>query len=77
MDSPSSQHSSLSGTPRPESSQKVSKFLLFSMFAVSSRFDESSHPPPPPGKMWEAGFDYLVSARSILSKSQFLNNRFG
>lgn len=68
MDSPSSQHSSLSGTPRPESSQKVSKFLLFSMFAVSSRFDESSHPPPPPGKMWEAGFDYLVSARSILTK---------
>jgi hypothetical protein len=76
MDSPSSQTSASSSTPRPETSQKVSKLLLFSMFAVASRFDESGAPPPPPGKMWEAGFDYLVSARSILSMFHYIIRRY-
>ncbi|KAL0951642.1 hypothetical protein HGRIS_008322 [Hohenbuehelia grisea] len=60
--SPSSQSS------RPDASQKVTKLLLFSIFAISARFSDFDVPIPPKGKMWEGGCDYLDSARKILDR---------
>jgi hypothetical protein len=60
-------NSTCASFPRPEPSQKVSKLLLLSIFAISSRFSEDEAPLPPEGKLWEAGCNYLNSALSILS----------
>lgn len=68
MDSPASTASTTSSASKLEPSQKVSKLLLFSIFAVAARFDESNAPFPPSGEMWEAGYEYLTSARNILTK---------
>jgi hypothetical protein len=54
------------GTSKP--SQHISKLLLLSMFAIAARYAESKFSPPPEGKMWEAGYNYLIAAREILSK---------
>ncbi|TFK77447.1 hypothetical protein BDN72DRAFT_830615 [Pluteus cervinus] len=54
-------------SPRPVTSQEVTPLLLLSMFALSARFSEDEMPPPPKGKMWEAGCNYLDIARNILT----------
>ncbi|RDB29501.1 Nitrogen assimilation transcription factor nit-4 [Hypsizygus marmoreus] len=56
------------GSPRPDPSQELTPLLLFSMFAITARFCEDEMPPPPEGKMWEAGCNYLDSARAILTQ---------
>ncbi|KAF8910155.1 fungal-specific transcription factor domain-containing protein [Gymnopilus junonius] len=67
-DSPSlSSAGSAYSSPRPEPTQEVTRLLLFAMFAVAARFtevDEGSDDD----KMWEAGCDYLDSARKILTQ---------
>ncbi|KAL5518809.1 hypothetical protein ACEPAH_492 [Sanghuangporus vaninii] len=45
---------------------KLAQLLLLSVFTVSSRFNEKELPLPEPGGMWEAGCNYLASARQIL-----------
>ncbi|KAF9469792.1 fungal-specific transcription factor domain-containing protein [Collybia nuda] len=65
---PRSPESGDSASPRPEPSQEVTPLLLFSIFTITARFCEDAVPPPPKGKMWEAGCDYLDSARAILTK---------
>ncbi|GLB35813.1 putative fungal specific transcription factor [Lyophyllum shimeji] len=57
-----------SGSPRPDPSQEVTPLLLFSIFAITARFCEDEMPPPSRGTLWEAGCNYLDSARSILTK---------
>jgi hypothetical protein len=54
--------------PKPEPSQNISKLLLLSMFAIAARYADTEIPPPPNGKMWEAGCEYLDDAREILSE---------
>ena len=66
-DSPSSHSGSTYSSPRPEPSQEVTRLLLFSIFAIAARFTDDD--PPQDNKMWEAGCDYLDSARNILSLS--------
>jgi hypothetical protein len=36
------------------------------MFSIASRYTEKIMPKPQDGKMWEAGYDYLEKARSLL-----------
>ncbi|KIY50437.1 hypothetical protein FISHEDRAFT_64668 [Fistulina hepatica ATCC 64428] len=57
---------SFHGSPKPESSQKVTPLLLLSIFAISARFDEDKNAPR--DKMWEAGCEYAESARTILTR---------
>ena len=45
--------------------QEVTTLLLFAIFAISARFVDDDYPSQPDG-MWEAGCDYLDSARDIL-----------
>ncbi|KAL5534107.1 hypothetical protein ACEPAG_568 [Sanghuangporus baumii] len=45
---------------------KLAQLLMLSVFTVSSRFNEKELPLPEPGAMWEAGCNYLASARQIL-----------
>ncbi|KAF8078976.1 fungal-specific transcription factor domain-containing protein [Lyophyllum atratum] len=56
------------GSPRPDPSQEVTPLLLFSIFTITARFCDDETPPPSRGKMWEAGCNYLDSARAILTK---------
>lgn len=65
---PKSPESGGSASPRPEPSQEVTPLLLFSIFTITARFCADAVPPPPKGKMWDAGCDYLDSARAILSQ---------
>lgn len=66
-DSPSSHSGSTYSSPRPEPTQEVTRLLLFSIFAIAARFTDDNLPQD--NKMWEAGCDYLDSARNILSLS--------
>ncbi|KAH8120062.1 fungal-specific transcription factor domain-containing protein [Phellopilus nigrolimitatus] len=59
----------LSVNPTP----RLSKLLLLSMFTVASRLNTDERPLPEAGQMWEAGCDYLASARCILN-AQFLHS---
>ncbi|THV07451.1 hypothetical protein K435DRAFT_741751 [Dendrothele bispora CBS 962.96] len=59
--------SSTSSTPKPESSQKVTNLLLLTMFALTARFSDDA-PLTLNGKMWEAGCEYMESARHILTQ---------
>lgn len=36
------------------------------MFAVAARYDQDEAPPDS-GNLWEAGLDYMVQAREVLS----------
>lgn len=45
--------------------QEVTLLLLFAIFAISARFVDDDYPPEP-DRMWEAGCEYLDSARDIL-----------
>lgn len=45
---------------------KLAQLLMLSVFTVSSRFNDKEMPFPEPGRMWEAGCNYLASARQIL-----------
>ncbi|KAF5385325.1 hypothetical protein D9615_001196 [Tricholomella constricta] len=56
------------GSPRPDPSQEITPLLLVSIFAITARFCDGEVPPPSRGKMWEAGCNYLDSARTILTK---------
>jgi len=62
--------SSTHSTPRPEPSQEISPVLLLSMFAIAARFKDDEEPPSRDGKMWEAGSQYLESARKILNSAR-------
>ncbi|KAF8971739.1 fungal-specific transcription factor domain-containing protein [Flammula alnicola] len=66
-DSPSSHSGSTFSSPRPEPTQEVTRLLLFSIFAIAARFTEDQ-PQQPDNKMWDAGCEYLDSARNILTK---------
>ena len=37
------------------------------MFATAARYDQAELPPLDPGNLWEAGLDYMVQAREVLS----------
>ena len=37
------------------------------MFAIAARYDQAEVPPLDPGNLWEAGLDYMVQAREVLS----------
>jgi hypothetical protein len=37
------------------------------MFAIAARYDQAELPPLDPGNLWEAGLDYMVQAREVLS----------
>ena len=52
-----------SSTERPH----ISNLLLLSMFAIAARYDQAELPPLDPGNLWEAGLDYMVQAREVLS----------
>jgi hypothetical protein len=43
------------------------------MFAIAARYADNEIPPPPDGKMWEAGCEFLDDAREILSMQSFLS----
>ena len=45
----------------------ISNLLLLSMFAIAARYDQAELPPLDPGNLWEAGLDYMVQAREVLS----------
>lgn len=45
--------------------QEVTRLLLFAIFAIAARFVDDD-PPPQLDKMWDAGCEYLDSARDIL-----------
>jgi hypothetical protein len=45
----------------------ISNLLLLSMFATAARYDQAELPPLDPGNLWEAGLDYMVQAREVLS----------
>ncbi|KAF9055831.1 fungal-specific transcription factor domain-containing protein [Panaeolus papilionaceus] len=66
--SPALSTSSTYSSPRPEPSQEVTPLLLFSIFAIAARFLNEDPPKSPDNKMWDAGCEYLDSARSILNK---------
>ncbi|KDR85752.1 hypothetical protein GALMADRAFT_384548 [Galerina marginata CBS 339.88] len=66
--SPSLSAGSTYSSPRPEPTQEVTRLLLFSMFAVAARFTERHQPHPRDNRMWDAGCNYLDSARKILNK---------
>jgi hypothetical protein len=70
-DSPSSHSASSYSSPRPEPTQEVTRLLLFSIFAVAARFIEEDDLPQD-NRMWDAGCNYLDSARSVLSSSYLL-----
>ncbi|KAJ6575396.1 fungal-specific transcription factor domain-containing protein [Mycena capillaripes] len=53
---------------KPEPAQKFSPLLLLAMFSISARFSDQDTPPPPKGKMWEAGGKYFNQAKGILAK---------
>ncbi|KAI5898203.1 uncharacterized protein SCHCODRAFT_02611397 [Schizophyllum commune H4-8] len=58
------------GTPKPESSQKVNNLLLLSIFAITARFrDDAPAPSSLNGKMWEAGCEYCDDALKILTRT--------
>jgi hypothetical protein len=56
-------YSGSSGRERPH----ISNLLLLSMFATAARYDQAELPPLDPGNLWEAGLDYMVQAREVLS----------
>ncbi len=37
------------------------------MFAIAARYDQAELPLLDPGNLWEAGLDYMVQAREVLS----------
>jgi hypothetical protein len=39
------------------------------MFAIAARYDQAELPPLDPGNLWEAGLEYMVQAREVLSMS--------
>jgi hypothetical protein len=45
------------------------------MFAIAARYDQAELPPLDLGNLWEAGLDYMVQAREVLSES--LIRRYG
>ncbi|EGN91754.1 hypothetical protein SERLA73DRAFT_80157 [Serpula lacrymans var. lacrymans S7.3] len=53
-------------SPKLEPSQTVTKLLLLAIYAIAARYSDDS--PPPVGKMWEVGCDYLIEARTLLTK---------
>jgi hypothetical protein len=38
------------------------------MFATAARYDQAELPLLDPGNLWEAGLDYMVQAREVLSE---------
>lgn len=50
----------------------ISNLLLLSMFAIAARYDQAELPPLDPGNLWEAGLDYMVQAREVLSMLLYL-----
>ena len=47
---------------------KVPRLLLLSMFTIAARYS-GSQPQVPEGNMWEAGCDFLETAKMILSET--------
>ncbi|EJD03824.1 uncharacterized protein FOMMEDRAFT_19176, partial [Fomitiporia mediterranea MF3/22] len=45
---------------------RLAQLILLSIFTLSSRFNEKEMPLPEAGRMWEAGCNYLASARGVL-----------
>lgn len=43
------------------------------MFAIAARYDQTEAPPLDPGNLWEAGLDYMVQAREVLSMPFFVH----
>jgi hypothetical protein len=43
------------------------------MFAIAARYDQTEAPPLDPGNLWEAGLDYMVQAREVLSTPFFVH----
>ena len=39
------------------------------MFAIAARYDQAELPPLDPGNLWEAGLEYMIQAREVLSMS--------
>ncbi|KAF9531948.1 fungal-specific transcription factor domain-containing protein [Crepidotus variabilis] len=66
--SPSLSTSSAYSSPRPEPTQEVTPLLLYSIFAAAARYTENVMPRPADGKMWEAGYEYVDKARSLLAR---------
>jgi hypothetical protein len=46
------------------------------MFAIAARYDQAEAPPLDPGNLWEAGLDYMVQAREVLSALLFVHFSF-
>ncbi|CCM05010.1 uncharacterized protein FIBRA_07209 [Fibroporia radiculosa] len=53
-------------TLQRERMQKISKLLLFSMFAFAAHYSDLEENPVRPGHEWDIGAEYAVKARRIL-----------
>ncbi|TFK29468.1 hypothetical protein FA15DRAFT_752599 [Coprinopsis marcescibilis] len=49
--------------------QRIPALLLFTMFSLAARYDETTPLPPDPTLMWSAGDEYLDKAKIILDKT--------
>ncbi|PPR03375.1 hypothetical protein CVT24_012500 [Panaeolus cyanescens] len=59
-----------SSSPFGRRSRRIPTLLLFSMFAIASRYDETTTPlPSDPSMMWEAGDEFLNHAKVILDST--------
>ncbi|KAH7910437.1 fungal-specific transcription factor domain-containing protein [Hygrophoropsis aurantiaca] len=56
-----------SSSPNQEPSQSVTKLLLLAIFSIAARYSDDATPPTA-DRMWEAGCQYLVEARTVLAK---------
>ncbi|KAH7923243.1 hypothetical protein BV22DRAFT_1093249 [Leucogyrophana mollusca] len=54
-------------SPNQEPSQTVTKLLLLAIFAIAARYSDDASPPTV-DRMWEAGCEYLIEARTVLAK---------
>jgi hypothetical protein len=44
------------------------------MFATAARYDQAELPLLDPGNLWEAGLDYMVQAREVLSMTLLMTS---
>ena len=49
--------------------RSIPALLLFTMFSLAARYDETTPLPPDPSLMWSAGDEYLDKAKVILDKT--------
>ncbi|PPQ69684.1 hypothetical protein CVT25_012922 [Psilocybe cyanescens] len=69
-DSPQTSDPDASNTsPFNKHHRRIPSVLLLSMFALASRYDETSLPPSDPSMMWSAGDEYLDRAKIMLDRT--------